>query len=175
MTDTRTVTTRTGRPKGNRWTHLAYTVAAIAILLLAGGKFMSPWFMPTCDKPSIEATVRGLFESKNLVLTVFNDIRELTSSHDRRTCSAHIETVDQVGTVQYSIVWQWWWPYVTVEKVDSGVRGSSGDNGGGVSGGGKITGGSEEVPTGIDMPGSGGETPTVVQPSTGGDIPAGSQ
>lgn len=176
MTDTRTATTRTARPKGNRWTTLAYTVGAVAILLLAGGQFMSRWFLPDCDQPSIEGTVRGIFESQTLVLTVFNDVRELSSSNDRRLCSAHIETVDQVGTVQYSIVWQWWWPYVTVEKVDSGARGSetSGSSSDGESGGSKVTGGSE-VPTGIDTPASGGETPTVIQPSTGGEIPAGSQ
>jgi len=170
MTDTRSATTtRTGKPGGSRWTRIAFGVAAIAILGLSGGKFMSRWLIPSCDKSSIQATIREIFESQNVVLTVFNEIAELSATDDRKMCTAHIESADEVGTIEYSIVWQWWSPYVTIEKVDAKPRGSdTGTEGGETDGGGK-TGGSIESPTGIDTTGAGADTATETGGAVGGE------
>lgn len=99
---------------------IATTVIALAAIVVGVIKLFGISFaLPSCDSSSAKETVRGLFKSKDIELVVFNAIEEISKGDGKTLCGAHVESADNAkANIQYSITWQGWSPYMTIEKVD---------------------------------------------------------
>lgn len=113
-------------PRAKFWSRIAYGVAGVAALVVGGVQLLSLFVLPACDASNIRDTVHSIFASKDVTLTVLDDIARLSDADGRVLCSAHIETADEIGTIEYSITWSGWSAQVKIEKVDAAPRGPSG-------------------------------------------------
>ncbi len=122
MTDKPDAAAPPPKPKQNRFVRILYGVAGGALLVVGGLQLYLALTLPACDRETITDTLRDLFKSKQVVLTALDDIRELASSYERKTCAAHFETADETGGIEYSLTWEGWSTRVTIEKVDAAAR-----------------------------------------------------
>ena len=63
-------------------------------------------------------TVRGIFKSKNVQVDTLNDMKLVSETKDERTCSAHIDTPTETGSIGYKINWQDKEARITITAVD---------------------------------------------------------
>ncbi len=105
--------------KASPWGRIGGIVVGIAVLVLGGVKLLNLFVLPPCDATNITDTVRELFKSKEVELVTFNDVKPLSGDDKKVMCGAYVESADEKANIQYSIVWQGWSPYVTIETVDT--------------------------------------------------------
>ncbi len=78
--------------------------------------------LPGCTTEATATVIRDIFKSKNVELTVLNDLKTVTDTSSAQTCQAHIETAAETGTIFYSITLQGSNFQVLIDKVDAKAR-----------------------------------------------------
>jgi hypothetical protein len=78
--------------------------------------------LPGCTTDATATVIRDIFKSKNVELTVLNDLKTVTDTSSAQTCQAHIETAAETGTIFYTITLQGSNFQVLIDKVDAKAR-----------------------------------------------------
>jgi hypothetical protein len=78
--------------------------------------------LPGCTTDATATVIRDIFKSKNVELTVLNDLKTVTDTSSAQTCQAHIETAAETGTIFYTITLQGSNFQVLIDKLDAKAR-----------------------------------------------------
>jgi hypothetical protein len=78
--------------------------------------------LPGCTTDATATVIRDIFKSKNVELTVLNDLKTVTDTSSAQICQAHIETAAETGTIFYTITLQGSNFQVLIDKVDAKAR-----------------------------------------------------
>ena len=78
--------------------------------------------LPGCTTDATATVIRDIFKSKNVELTVLNDLKTVSDTSSAQTFQAHIETAAETGTIFYSITLQGSNFQVLIDKVDAKAR-----------------------------------------------------
>jgi flagellar biosynthesis/type III secretory pathway M-ring protein FliF/YscJ len=95
----------------------ASMIVAFIFLGIGALKVLDNFTLPNCDQDRATDTVREIFKSKNVELTVLNDIKPVTSTRQEKTCTAHIESKDETANIDYKIFWEGWTVKVLIQTV----------------------------------------------------------
>jgi len=78
--------------------------------------------LPGCAAQATADVIRDIFKSKNVAITVLNNMTTVSESSSLQTCQAHIETAAETGTIFYTITLQGSSFQVLITKVDARRR-----------------------------------------------------
>ena len=106
-------------PPKSIWARLAPYFGGVVVVIVGGSTLLNYFVLPGCDSSRITYTVRSIYKSKDIALTVLDQVKALPDQDSKTMCEAHIETPDEKATIQFSITWDGWSPFVKIEKVDT--------------------------------------------------------
>ena len=78
--------------------------------------------LPGCAAQATADVIRDIFKSKNVAITVLNDMRTVSETSSLQSCQAHIETAAETGTISYNITLQGSNFQVLITNVDAHNR-----------------------------------------------------
>ena len=78
--------------------------------------------MPGCAAQATADVIRDIFKSKNVAITVLNNMRTVSETSSLQSCQAHIETAAETGTISYNITLQGSNFQVLITNVDAHNR-----------------------------------------------------
>lgn len=78
--------------------------------------------LPGCAAQATTDLIREIFKSKDVALTVLNNMTTVSESSSLQSCQAHFETAAETGTISYNITLQGDKFQVLITKVDAHRR-----------------------------------------------------